>query len=133
MNDPTLRRALWICDFFPRPHDLTTGTWALESAVALPGVGPWTAHYLAMRGLHDPDAFPAADLGVLKALGGTPREAIAQFERAHRIHSVGNPSMARPARPPDRETSRHRDAGTLPEPCAYGQSRCRHRLRRRPQ
>jgi len=36
--------------------------------VALPGVGPWTAHYLAMRALHLPDAFPAADLGVRKAL-----------------------------------------------------------------
>ncbi len=36
--------------------------------VALPGIGPWTAHYLAMRALHVPDAFPAADLGVQKAL-----------------------------------------------------------------
>lgn len=35
---------------------------------ALPGIGPWTAHYLAMRALHVPDAFPAADLGVRKAL-----------------------------------------------------------------
>jgi AraC family transcriptional regulator of adaptative response / DNA-3-methyladenine glycosylase II len=35
---------------------------------ALPGIGPWTAHYLAMRALHLPDAFPAADLGVRKAL-----------------------------------------------------------------
>src|SRR5262249_31097026 len=32
----------------------------------LPGVGPWTAHYLAMRALHLPDAFPAADLGIKK-------------------------------------------------------------------
>ena len=30
--------------------------------VALPGIGPWTAHYIAMRALGDPDAFPAADL-----------------------------------------------------------------------
>lgn len=29
---------------------------------ALPGIGPWTAHYLAMRSLHHPDAFPAGDL-----------------------------------------------------------------------
>jgi AraC family transcriptional regulator, regulatory protein of adaptative response / DNA-3-methyladenine glycosylase II len=29
---------------------------------ALPGVGEWTAHYMAMRALSDPDAFPAADL-----------------------------------------------------------------------
>ena len=30
--------------------------------VALPGIGAWTAHYIAMRALSDPDAFPAADL-----------------------------------------------------------------------
>lgn len=30
--------------------------------VALPGIGEWTAHYIAMRTLGDPDAFPAADL-----------------------------------------------------------------------
>ncbi|TRX55723.1 DNA-3-methyladenine glycosylase 2 family protein [Thalassomonas sp. M1454] len=32
------------------------------------GIGPWTANYLAMRGLGLPDAFPAADLGIIKAL-----------------------------------------------------------------
>lgn len=35
---------------------------------ALPGVGPWTAAYVRMRGLGDVDAYPASDLGVLKAL-----------------------------------------------------------------
>ena len=30
----------------------------------LPGIGPWTAEVIAMRGLGDPDAFPASDLGV---------------------------------------------------------------------
>jgi AraC family transcriptional regulator of adaptative response / DNA-3-methyladenine glycosylase II len=34
----------------------------------LPGVGPWTAHYIAMRALADPDAFPATDLGLRRAL-----------------------------------------------------------------
>ena len=34
-----LQRALWICDYFPRPHDMTTGTWALETAVALQEAG----------------------------------------------------------------------------------------------
>jgi len=33
----------------------------------LPGIGPWTANYIAMRALGDPDAFPASDLGLLKA------------------------------------------------------------------
>jgi AraC family transcriptional regulator of adaptative response / DNA-3-methyladenine glycosylase II len=37
--------------------------------LALPGVGPWTADYVAMRALGDPDAFLAGDLGVRHALG----------------------------------------------------------------
>ena len=34
-----------------------------QQLLALPGVGPWTAEVIAMRGLGDPDAFPASDLG----------------------------------------------------------------------
>ena len=34
---------------------------------ALPGIGEWTAQYVAMRALGEPDAFPAADLGLLRA------------------------------------------------------------------
>jgi AraC family transcriptional regulator, regulatory protein of adaptative response / DNA-3-methyladenine glycosylase II len=50
--------------------------------VELPGIGPWTAHYLAMRALHVPDAFPAADLGVQKALRRSgPRAAATRAER----------------------------------------------------
>jgi AraC family transcriptional regulator of adaptative response / DNA-3-methyladenine glycosylase II len=46
----------------------------------LPGVGPWTAQYLALR-LGYADAFPAADLGVLHALGDpTPTEATERAE-----------------------------------------------------
>lgn len=40
---------------------------------AIPGIGPWTVGYVAMRALGDPDAMPAADLGLRKAsaaLGG---------------------------------------------------------------
>ena len=33
----------------------------------LPGIGDWTAQYIAMRALGDPDAFPASDLGLLRA------------------------------------------------------------------
>ena len=40
-----------------------------ERLLTLPGIGPWTAEYVAMRALCDPDAFPATDLGVRKALG----------------------------------------------------------------
>ena len=39
----------------------------------LPGIGDWTAQYVAMRALREPDAFPAGDLGLRKALGaGSP-------------------------------------------------------------
>ncbi|MFL5816642.1 MAG: DNA-3-methyladenine glycosylase family protein, partial [Conexibacter sp.] len=39
-----------------------------ERLLTLPGIGPWTAEYVAMRALGDPDAFPATDLGVRKAI-----------------------------------------------------------------
>jgi len=35
---------------------------------SIPGIGPWTAQYVAMRALGQPDAFPTGDLGLLKAL-----------------------------------------------------------------
>jgi AraC family transcriptional regulator of adaptative response / DNA-3-methyladenine glycosylase II len=41
----------------------------VASVTAVPGLGPWTAHYLALR-LGERDAFPAADLGLRRALGG---------------------------------------------------------------
>jgi len=48
----------------------------IERWVALPGIGPWTAHYVAMRVLREPDALPAGDLGLRKAIspaGTQPR------------------------------------------------------------
>lgn len=60
---------------FERGPDLATSISALT---ALPGVGEWTAHYIAMRALREPDAFPAADIGLLRALddgGGRPSPA----------------------------------------------------------
>jgi AraC family transcriptional regulator, regulatory protein of adaptative response / DNA-3-methyladenine glycosylase II len=41
---------------------------AAARLLALPGVGPWTVGYIRMRALSDPDAFPAGDAGVLRAL-----------------------------------------------------------------
>ncbi|PKU24854.1 AlkA N-terminal domain-containing protein [Telmatospirillum siberiense] len=40
----------------------------VERLCRLPGIGPWTANYIAMRMLREPDAFPSADLGLLRAL-----------------------------------------------------------------
>ncbi len=40
--------------------------------LALPGIGPWTADYVALRALGDPDVFPAGDLVLRKALAELP-------------------------------------------------------------
>jgi AraC family transcriptional regulator of adaptative response / DNA-3-methyladenine glycosylase II len=64
---------------------------ALERLAALPGIGPWTAHYLAMRAFGWPDAFPETDLGVRRALGGVsgPRaRALAEPWRPWRAYGV---------------------------------------------
>jgi AraC family transcriptional regulator of adaptative response / DNA-3-methyladenine glycosylase II len=53
--------------------------------LALPGIGPWTADYVALRALGDPDVFMATDLGVrhgLAKLGfeGSPQEITRRAE-----------------------------------------------------
>jgi AraC family transcriptional regulator of adaptative response / DNA-3-methyladenine glycosylase II len=53
----------------------------LDALTALPGIGTWTANYVAMRALRWPDAFLANDLVVLKALGETrPAQALRSSE-----------------------------------------------------
>lgn len=52
--------------------DLTPGAdvaATLAQLQALPGIGPWTANYIAMRALRWPDALPASDVALHKALG----------------------------------------------------------------
>ena len=50
------------------------------------GIGEWTAQYIAMRELREPDAFPAADIGLMRALADadgvrpTPAELLARAE-----------------------------------------------------
>jgi AraC family transcriptional regulator, regulatory protein of adaptative response / DNA-3-methyladenine glycosylase II len=66
----------------------------VERFTALPGIGPWTAHYAAMRALAHPDAFPAGDLVLQQVLGGTTRlsekatDARSQPWRPWRAYSV---------------------------------------------
>lgn len=55
-------------------------------AVTIPGIGPWTAQYMALRALNDPDAFPHADLILLRAAAAegeilTPKQLLAKAER----------------------------------------------------
>jgi AraC family transcriptional regulator, regulatory protein of adaptative response / DNA-3-methyladenine glycosylase II len=64
---------------------------SLEETVAklrsLPGIGEWTAQYIAMRELREPDAFPAADIGLLRAMATadgqrpSPAELLLRAER----------------------------------------------------
>ncbi len=64
---------------------------ALAQMQALPGIGPWTAQYVALRGLAWPDAFLPSDLGVLRALGvKRPAAALAVAEtwRPWRAYAV---------------------------------------------
>ncbi len=52
---------------------------------ALPGIGDWTAQYIAMRALHWPDAFPAGDIALQRALGlPKSRHASVAAEQASR-------------------------------------------------
>jgi len=48
-----------------------------RALVSLHGIGDWTAEYVAMRALKNPDAFPASDLGLMKALGTTSAKELA--------------------------------------------------------
>ncbi len=68
---------------------------ARRELAALHGFGPWTVEVIAMRGLGDPDAFPASDLGVVTAarrlgLPSTPAAltAVAQAWRPWRAYAV---------------------------------------------
>jgi AraC family transcriptional regulator of adaptative response / DNA-3-methyladenine glycosylase II len=59
---------------------------AIGTLRRLPGVGEWTAQYIAMRELREPDAFPAADIGLMRALADdsgrrpNPAELLARAE-----------------------------------------------------
>ena len=47
----------------------------------LPGIGDWTAQYVAMRAFNEPDAFPASDLGLLRAAGlSNPKQLATKAE-----------------------------------------------------
>jgi AraC family transcriptional regulator of adaptative response / DNA-3-methyladenine glycosylase II len=62
-----------------------------ERLCELPGIGEWTANYIAMRALGDPDAFPSSDLGLLKASGLTSArklEAMAEAWRPWRSYAA---------------------------------------------
>jgi AraC family transcriptional regulator of adaptative response / DNA-3-methyladenine glycosylase II len=76
---------------FVRDARLFDARQSLEEAVlrlrAVPGIGEWTAQYIAMRVLREPDAFPAADVALARAMeaaegrGFLPKELLARAEK----------------------------------------------------
>lgn len=86
---------------------------ALAALLDIPGVGPWTASYVSMRALSDPDAFPVGDVGIRHALTrlgraaeGPAATAVAEPWRPWRSYAVmhlwsslGEPELAVPRQP----------------------------------
>ena len=50
-----------------------------EKLLAIKGIGPWTAHYIALKALRDADSLPSTDLILGKALKVHSREALARL------------------------------------------------------
>jgi AraC family transcriptional regulator, regulatory protein of adaptative response / DNA-3-methyladenine glycosylase II len=73
-----------------------------DSLLALPGIGPWTVEYVAMRALRDPDALPAGDLVLRKALGAISEADVrrrAEAWRPYRAYAAMHLWTAVAARP----------------------------------
>jgi len=93
---------------------------------ALPGIGSWTAQYIALRGLGEPDAFPAEDLVVRRLAGadGKPlatRALLAQAEawrpwRGYAVLHLWYAAAARAARPGSRRPAEPRLIGPIRDP-----------------
>jgi AraC family transcriptional regulator, regulatory protein of adaptative response / DNA-3-methyladenine glycosylase II len=70
---------------FEPTSDIAAATAALRR---IPGIGAWTAEYIVMRAYHWPDAFPATDLGVRRALRGADPVRTAERWRPWRAYAV---------------------------------------------
>jgi AraC family transcriptional regulator, regulatory protein of adaptative response / DNA-3-methyladenine glycosylase II len=90
----------------------------------LPGIGPWTARYIALRALHWPDAFPHGDLGLRSALGGlSSGEARRRAERwcpwrgyaaIHLWEAISRPVPRSPSEPLDPDPSKQEPEAQTP-------------------
>ena len=64
-----------VCDGKIKFEGVVDADVFLASLCEIPGIGKWTAQYVAMRALGEPDAFPSGDLGLLRSLRlETPHE-----------------------------------------------------------
>jgi AraC family transcriptional regulator of adaptative response / DNA-3-methyladenine glycosylase II len=103
-------------------NDLLRPFDTLEATIArlrrLPGIGSWTAQYIAMRALREPDAFPASDLGLLRAMAtaeGRPSPAAllatAEAWRPWRAYAALHLWMSEAPPPPARTPAPTRQEG----------------------
>ena len=115
------RAAIDQPDLFEVANSLEESIGRLRS---IPGIGEWTAQYIALRGLHHPDAFPASDIGILRnaeRLFGnvlSPAQLLARSEQwrpwrgyaAQHLWSASNLNLAsrrKPTRPNAQYASRN--------------------------
>jgi AraC family transcriptional regulator of adaptative response / DNA-3-methyladenine glycosylase II len=99
--------------------DLFRPLGSMEETVArlraIRGVGEWTAHYIALRAVREPDAFPASDAGLLRGAAGpggrrpTPAELVVRAEpwRPWRAYAAQHLWMADAAARDGRKGSGH--------------------------
>ena len=88
-----------------------------RALLALPGIGPWTADYVAMRALAHPDVFLPTDIGVRNALAGLGHDPAAVIAAQRRLAAL---ALLRPDAPVDHPDApgrgrrdRARDRGEL--------------------
>jgi len=126
------RAAIDQPDLFEVANSLEESIGRLRS---IPGIGEWTAQYIALRGLHHPDAFPASDIGILRnaeRLFGnvlSPAQLLARSEQwrpwrgyaAQHLWSASNLNLA-PRRKPTRPNARYasRNAPLAPPSAVAG-------------
>jgi AraC family transcriptional regulator of adaptative response / DNA-3-methyladenine glycosylase II len=82
----------------------TNPVYAIAQLTALPGIGPWTAHYIAMRALRWPDAFPKEDIAVRRNLGDVTAKRAQEMSqswrpwRSYAVLHIWNHTSARKTR-----------------------------------
>ncbi len=90
---------------------------AIAALKALPGVGEWTAQYIALRELRELDAFPQADIGLMRAMAdeaGVRPHGRAAAGPQRRLDARGAPTPRNTSGPPTRRCSNR------PRPCPRG-------------
>jgi AraC family transcriptional regulator, regulatory protein of adaptative response / DNA-3-methyladenine glycosylase II len=73
-----------VCDGQISFEQVVDSDSLLERLEKVRGIGKWTAQYVAMRALGEPDAFPSADIGLLRALGLRSSRELEQLAEAWR-------------------------------------------------